>query len=564
MATSNASEPERDSWKEAAVDYAEQFGWEIVPLQPRPAVAEEDKDDPVIRLLGRSPFVDVPEGALSDPEKIRELSGYPSAALSVLTGTGSNLVAIEIGPAARRGLDESQIAQVREALPNTRCVLGPEREYHLFSLDGATEGGVELPRLTRSDGVILHGQESLIRVPGPLSKGGVSAFRWDIGSAEEVAAFPAECLSFFGVRTGVEALVSWRSQSSNGRECSGASQTRQARSGAEATAAAPTRGAQRGAGAKVADSGSEYDGGLSFRSGEELASSGNAGGAGLGLRWMSRGALTVMCGRTKTAGKSTLAVNVAAHLVAGRCFLGRDLEPVPVVMLSDLPGPQFRGLLSRIGVDRQARERLHVLHPKDAAQPSWKWLLANTCAFAERKQAGLIVFDSLDKFVEAKGGVDATSSEEVVHLLTSEAPEDAAVMAVKALSGQPASRVEGAIDQLGLLGRAADVVATLDSGPSTESATLRRLQFASRLGATPTHLLCEMVQGRYQKLERNSDMEVSFSGDGRPAEDLAHGDGSMPGMLRVNTNGEEEKTSRSEGVRPSIVHQELSDTDSEL
>lgn len=539
MATRNSSERQRDSWTEAAVEYAEQFGWKIVPLHPSPDVSEEDADDRVIRLLGRSPLVDVPEGAASSPESIREWTGYPSAALAVLTGTESNLVAIEIGPAAERGLEEEQIEQVRESLPNTRRVLGPDREYHLFSLDVPESGELNLPRLTRSDGIILHGEGSLIRVPDPLKKSAVSAFRWSLGAAEEVAPFPPECLSFFGVKAGVEDFVSLRGQSvsTEGRTGQG--------------------GQDRGP-----------DGNLSFRSGEELLDSTDEEEDRLGMRWLARGALSLLCGKTKTTGKSTLAVNVAAHLAGGRPFLERDLEPTPVVMLSDLPVSRFRSLLSRIGVDRSARERLHVLHPEDATRASWQSLLSKTCAFAKRKQAGLVVFDSLDQFVEVKGGVDSTSNEDVVHILTSETPADCAVLAVKALSGRTATDLEGALDGLGLLGRAADVVAMMDTGVTGACPTLRRLRFVSRLEAVPSHLLCEMVRGRYQKVRRESEDAFRASGDGRPAEDLAQGDGSLPAILESTseTNGreknmqEESVASESEEPRPSIVHQELSDT----
>ncbi len=540
MATVDSSERDGDSWREVAVKYAEQFGWEIVPLHTRPDLAEEDADDPVIRLLGRSPFVDIPDGARSSPEKIREWTGYPSAALAVLTGTGSSLVAIEIGPAAERGLDETQIEAFRESLPETRCVLGPDRDYYLFSIDGTEEDELKLPRLTRSDGIIFHGEGSLIRVPGPRSKNSVSAFRWGIGLAEEIAPFPTECLSFFGVKTGVDELISWRGQTSPGEKSSSTRTGGEKKTSShDADPPGTVGGRDFGFGAPEAER--QSVGSLSFRSGNELASPADAEDSGIGLRWLSHGALSLLCGQAKTAGKSTFVLNVAAHLAAGRSFLGRDLDPAPVVMLSDLPVSQFQSLLSRIGVDRRARERLHILHPKDAAKASWRSLLTKTYTFAKREQAGLVVFDSLDQFVEAKGGVDSTSNEELVHLLTSEAPGDCAVLATKALSSSPASSIEGAIDRLGLLGRVADVVATMDRAVTDACPTVRRLQFAGRLEAAPTHLLCELIHGRYQKVRRKS-KELPISGDGRPAEDLGQWDGSVPEVLQVNSHhdGEEE------------------------
>jgi hypothetical protein len=568
MAILNSSKRERDSWREVAAEYAEHFGWKIVPLHPRPDVAEEDKDDPVIRLLGRSPFVEIPEGATSRPDEIREWTGYPSAALAVLTGTGSNLVAIEIGPAAKRGLDEGQIKRLRASLPETRCVEGPDRDYYLFSLDAQPEDDLGLPRLARSDGVIFHGQGSIIRVPDPRSKSPVSAFQWSLGAVDEIAPLPTECLSFFGVKTGVESMISWSEQPSPTEKNPDA---KKGRYGKRPGGDGPRRPECGTSPESVGGTGdSQTACGLSFRSGDQLTTDGDADGAGIGLRWLSPGALSVLCGQTKTSGKSTLAVNVATHLAAGRRFLGRDSKPMPVVMLSDLPVRRFRSLLSRIGVDREARERLHVLHANDAMRESWASLLTRTCRFAERKQAGLIVFDSLDQFVEAKGGVDATTNEEVAHILTSEMPADCAVLAVKALSGPSSVGVEDALERMGLLGRVADVVAMMDTGVTDACPSLRRLQFASRLEAAPTHLLCEMVHGRYQKVRRKS-RDAPVYGDGEPSEDFGQGDGALPELLQAGATGDGEEgdgkagpeAPESEGPRPSIVHQELSDASSD-
>jgi hypothetical protein len=220
----------------------------------------------------------------------------------------------------------------------------------------------------------------------------------------------------------------------------------------------------------------------------------------VGLPWLARDAVSVLCGPPKTAGKSTFVVNLAAHLAAGRSFLGCDVQPTAVVMWSDLPAVRFRECLHRTGIGAEARSRLHVLHPRDASRHSWQGLLARTFDHARHEEAGVILLDSLDQFVQVKGDVDPIASAELAHMLTTEAPAACALLAVKALRTPVPIRMDEVVERLGLLGTAADLVLQMDRGPTRAHPTLRRLQCAGRLHPVPSHLLCELVRGRYRQL----------------------------------------------------------------
>lgn len=505
MPNFNLSEGDPEGWTETAVEYAKQFGWRIVPLHPNPKISEEDAEDPVIRLLGRSPLLKLPGEASAEPEEIRGWEGFPVASIAVLTGTGSNLAAVEIGPSAERGLDSSELKRFCASLPDTRCVRGPDRDYYLFSLREAEEGSLNLPRLSRSNGVILHGEDSLIRVPGPVSRTGVRAFRWDVQSAEGLAPFPKELLSFFGIKTDVEGVISWSKQPSRASRSveEGKETTQDELDTSDQEDVAPRRSP------RDEDAGAS-NGALSFRSGGQLKQADDAPAPDLGIPWLSRGTLSLLCGPTKTAGKSTFVANLAAHVAAGRPFLGREVSATGAVVLSDLPAHRFRGLLSQIGIDRKARSRLHVVHPEDATKVSWKFLLSRAFDLAKRTEAGLIIVDSLDQFVEVKSGADPTTNVDVAHVLTADAPSGCAVLGVKALSSNASCRMEATIDRLGLLGKAADTVVEMDAGSKEGHPTLRRLQFASRLDAVPACVLCEMVRGRYQTVQAE-DQELDIS-----------------------------------------------------
>jgi hypothetical protein len=135
----------------------------------------------------------------------------------------------------------------------------------------------------------------------------------------------------------------------------------------------------------------------------------------------------------------------------------------------------------------------------------WRSLLGSVFDYAAEEEAALIIIDSLDQFVEAKGGLDPTTSDEVNFMLTAKLPKECATLAVKACPVGTAEPMSETIERLGLLGTNADLVARLDAPPTNSSyPTLRRLQFRGRLGDTPSHLLCEMIRDRYQMLEMGS------------------------------------------------------------
>lgn len=546
-------------WTETAIKYAERFGWHVVPLTPNPQIAQEDADDRVIQQLGRSPLIDVPDDASDQPKQIQRWTGYPVAALAVLTGARSNLAAIEIGPEAEDHLDEREFRRFRTSLPDTRCVRGPDREYVLFSLTGIDPEQVELPRFSRSSGMILHGEESLIRVPTERARAGVRAFRWDIQSSDRCAALPEEVLSFFGID--VESnRGAGRGPSredlgptgSNGRAVSAAAQTKVPSSFAADDTSSHME----------PSSSSSRTGSLSFRSGDELMGASEAT-ASPHFSWLRNGSLTVLSGPTKTAGKSTFVVNLAAHLASGRPFLGTDVEPTRVVLLSDLPAAQFRQVLGQIGIGAEARERLHVIHPRDVRERSWQHVLSQTFSFADEKEAGVVIIDSLDQFVELKSGIDPTTNVDVAHTLTSDAPSHCAVLGVKALSPTAPRRMEDTLDRLGLLGKAADVVMQMTEGPPSARRTLRCLEFASRLDAVPSHFYCGKVHGLYQKVPGEPARVDGYRGDGSPAK-IRERDGIQTHLLNQGGQSASKSTSDAEPEllrdptpRPSIVHQKL-------
>jgi len=492
MSDSDSTTDLAEGWAASGIQYLEEHGWEIVPLTGNPKSAAESRDH-AVNQLGAVPIIDLPEGALTSKQEILEVNETQpdNSPLGVQTGTGSGIIAVEIGPAATRALGADKVSRLKEALPETLRLCGPDREYYLFEIP---ERESRFPQIARSDGVILHGENSLIRVP-LMVRGAARAYQWGLKSADEPAPFPEALLSFFGIKSSPDDLLlaDIRSKDSS-----------------------PPSSSDRGCAPVAPEPNSPNrpdNASCPFRSGEELRKK-RRETATEHVPWLAPEALSVLTGAPKTSGKSTFAVNLAAHVAAGRPFLGYPLAESPVVILSDLPSSRLRALFRRLELNRDACSRIHAVTPRDAQDMGWSRLLTGAFDHASRIGAGLLVFDSLDQYIRAKGGIDSCENREVVHTLKMKAPPDCATLAVKALPSRASEGLRIAVRQLGLLGQVADVVMQMDAGPARTNQTLRRLQVTGRLEPTPDPLLCEMVEGKYCRRRPESTRSMEPPGDG--------------------------------------------------
>jgi hypothetical protein len=482
-----------EGWAASGIQYLEEHGWEIVPLTGNSKSAAESCDH-AVNQLGAVPIVDLPEGALTSKQKILEVNETQpdNSPLGVQTGTGSGIAAIEVGPAATRAMGSDKVSQLKEALPETLWICGPDREYYLFEIP---ERETRLPQISRSDGVILHGENSLLRVP-LMVRSVPRAYKWGLNSADEPAPFPEALLSFFGIKSSPDDLLLGDMKSKDS-SCPSSSD----------------RGGRASAMSELSRSNRPDNASCPFRSGEELTKK-RGEAATERVPWLAPEALSVLTGAPKTSGKSTFAVNLAAHVAAGRPFLGYPLAESPVVILSDLPSSRLQALLRRLELDRDVCSRIHAVTPRDVQDMGWSRLLTAAFDHASCIGAGLLVLDSLDQYIRAKGGIDSCENREVVHTLKMKAPPDCATLAVKALAPRPSEGLRFAIRELGLLGQVADVVMQMDAGPAHTNQALRRLQVTGRLEATPGPLLCEMAEGKYCRRRLESTRSMEARGDG--------------------------------------------------
>lgn len=236
-----------------------------------------------------------------------------------------------------------------------------------------------------------------------------------------------------------------------------------------------------------------------FRTGEELRP--KPGEAPQRLPWTVAGGLSLLTGPSKTAGTSTWAINLAAHVAAGEPFLGEGGAGSEVVMLAGVSPPSFRRQLHRTGLlGRQSRPRLHVLHPGDVRDLRWRSALSRAYERAEEVGARLIIVDCLDRYVRLKQGGCPVGTEEVAHALTAEAPPECAVLAVKSVDCSAEEPLSQTLGRLDLLGRVAAAVLRLDNVATASRPRLRRLLTLSRTEGTPSALYCALRGGRYKRV----------------------------------------------------------------
>lgn len=478
----------RESWTDRALEYAEEHGWKLVPLQANSKSSPSYSDDPVERHLGCFVLVDVPEEATSDPATLRDLGvEFPVALIGAVTGRASSLLAVEI---ERSGPKTDLTDQIESLAGDAPRILGPHREYLLFQHPDTHQ---PLPTHTKKEGILLHGEDSVIRLPWRY-------YQWSLDLADTPPLPDGELLSLFG-------LSSVGSQDPPERP--------DEHDSPEHTERHPEDGSDdvqldlplesRPANGHATTPGTES----LFRSGEELRPGPDDEAPLANFPWLVPGGLSLLTGRSKTAGKSTWALNLALHLAAGRPFLDAPSSVTDVVAMTDASPTCFWRRLKHIGlVGRETLARLHVLHPGEVRDLDWRSTLSRAYDHVESVGAGLLVIDCLDRYVRLKRGGDPRGNEEVVHALTAEPPPGCAVLGIKSLDCSPREPLSQTINRLDLLGLAADVILRLDDVSTNCFPSLRRLRAVSAAGTTPGTVHCAMRQSRCQRVQRSDSTEL--------------------------------------------------------
>jgi hypothetical protein len=471
-------------------------GFTIVPVDPLGGVSR-DEEDPVVQNLGRNPKINRIVGGASTESEVRRLGEvYEEASVAALTGIEPDLLAVQFNKA--QGWDEDpfyrQIASVTDSFQG---FTSGTREYVLLPHPHVEE---PLPAITEKNGTVLHGEDSLIHLPGGRFQWRDRFYDSEKGHVKrgERRRLAREIIGMYGLEDhlapeetpGKEASASTRSTgrsvSHNGQEDDSDRETQlnlplDSRSG----------------------SGSGRD--SLFRSGDQLRRSSRNPSGRLNLPWTVPGGLSVLTGPSKVAGKSSWVLNLALHLSSGEPFLGYENPPSEVILLADTSPANLRELLAQVSfVDREDMfSRLHVLHSSDVVRENWASTLSRAYSHVSNIDADLLIVDCLDRYIRLKGGDCPTMNEEVIHKLTAQSPPDCPMLIVKSTDCTPGESMSTTIDRLGLLGVSADAILRMDDISTEAFPCLRRLATVSRRGAVSQTHLCSLRSGQYVRVRRS-------------------------------------------------------------
>lgn len=483
------------SWAKQAARFLT-FGYRIVPIKAMSGVPQE-VEDPVVKHLGAEPLVDPVDGAASTETEIEELGErFEEARIGVLTGPESDLLAIE----RKKGdIEHSDFYErIASFAKGTASIVSSTREYVLFPYPRVERS---LPPITEKNGAVLHGDGSVIFLPG-------NGFEWKDRFSDENGEPPRRnerrenargLLSLFGL----EGRLAPKEKSPSGDPDRYPETDRCPDSNPETVLEKPSQLDSPLDKRHTNGHSTSTDSDIPFRSGSDLRHRAKRGGGRLNLPWTIPGGLSVLTGPPKTAGKSSWVVNLAVHLVAGEPFLAYENPSSEVVLLADTPPPALRKLLAQFHfLDDEALRRLHVLHPSDVKSRDWLTTLLQAYEHAGTVGADLLIVDCLDRYIRLKGGPSPTESEDVSHTLTAESPPECPILSVKNTNCSAEEAMSQTIERLGILGLSADAVLRLDNVSTDRFPSLRRVvTVGGQSQVSQTHV-CALRAERYVRVRR--------------------------------------------------------------
>jgi spore photoproduct lyase len=208
--------------------------------------------------------------------------------------------------------------------------------------------------------------------------------------------------------------------------------------------------------------------------------------------WVAEGAITIVDGKPKVAGKSTWLGHMIKHVLKGTEFLDQLTTRTPVVLLTEERRVTFRRMLERVGLVNATG--LHVVFFHEVPPGSWTELVNWAVARCQEVGAKLLIIDTLHQFA----GIPESSSRralEAIQPLQAAAEQGLGVVAVRherksgggvGDSGRGSSALTGAVDIIVALQR-----------PPNHTGRVRIIHALSRYEETPSTLTIEIGDEGY-------------------------------------------------------------------
>lgn len=211
--------------------------------------------------------------------------------------------------------------------------------------------------------------------------------------------------------------------------------------------------------------------------------------------WLPSGALVVLTGKVKEAGKSTFAYAMARAVATGAPFMGEPVTGGPVVILTEMHRAALRAALVRAELD--GCDNVFTVTSSEARVDAWPALVERTRRFALAVGAVLVVIDTLGAFAGIVGDTenDAGAMTEALRPVQALANDGAAVLVVahaRKSGGSATDVVRGS----SAISGAADLIIAMARDPQ-RAETVRVLHTLGRFDATPEYAVIELDDTGY-------------------------------------------------------------------
>lgn len=213
--------------------------------------------------------------------------------------------------------------------------------------------------------------------------------------------------------------------------------------------------------------------------------------------YVAEAAITLIDGKPKASGKTTLVTHLCRKVLDGEPFMGLRTSATSVVYLSEQSTATFRESLARAGL--QDRDDFAVLLWSDTVGANWNRVVREATEEAVRRGAKLLVVDTLPQFAGLQG--DAENSAGAALAAIKPLQEAAAVHGLAIIVVRHERKSGGQVGDSGrgssAFAGAVDVVVSLRRVEGNSRPTLREIHALSRFDATPDVLVVELTERGY-------------------------------------------------------------------
>lgn len=235
---------------------------------------------------------------------------------------------------------------------------------------------------------------------------------------------------------------------------------------------------------------------LRFRTAAELAAEIHPDVKWIAGRFVAAGAITLVVGKVKAAGKTTFLTNLANAVTSGGPFLGSKTTKGPVIYLTEQTGATFRVALERAGL--LGSNDLRMLTWSQASRLPWLEVVRRSVMECKRIGAVLLVVDTIGQFTGLFGDAENNAGDA---LLAMQPLLEAAAEGLGVLVSQHERKSGGDVEDSGrgssAFAGAADIVLNIRRRPGKGNANLRVLRALSRFGETPPEVIVELTKDGY-------------------------------------------------------------------